>query len=257
MPPEPRVTGRFARAAPAVRLLCFPYAGGGGRTFRTWAAHLPAAIEVEPVELPGHARRIREPPIDRLPRLARQLAGELAPKLDRPFALFGHSIGAWIAFEVARELRRRTGLQPLLLVVCGFPSPRLPRPSSMVHRLPDPLFRNHLLRIGALPAAAAADPELVDLLLPALRADFSLSATYAFRDEPPLDCPILACAGWGDPGAGRRELDAWGRETSGACVVERFPGGHMFVERRPEPLLASVGRLIGTAAGAVGRPPGR
>jgi medium-chain acyl-[acyl-carrier-protein] hydrolase len=217
----------------ATSLLCFPYAGAGASVFRKWQPMLAPTVAVLPVQLPGRSTRLAERPRTRLLELAGEIAEALAPNLDCPYALFGYSLGALVAFEFARELRRRGAPAPGHFFACARRAPCLPETDGHVHDLPDAAFIEAVgARYEAIPAEVAAEPDLMGLLLPALRADFEMLETYVYRDEPPLDCPITAIAGIDDLRATAHEIEAWGRETRVAFSVRRFPGGHFFFRDR-------------------------
>jgi surfactin synthase thioesterase subunit len=222
-----------------LRLFCFPPAGGSQQSFRAWQRHLAPEIEAHPVELPGHWARFKEPLADRLGPLAAQLAGELA--VDRPFVLFGHSLGAWIAFEVVRALRRRPGALPLHLFVSARAAPQLPRWETPIHAMPEPRFRREAQRRTRIPALAAGDAELMALVLPVLRADFALAESYEHKPEAPLACPITAFGWRRDLGISRLELSAWRHQTSTRCAFHLLPGDHFTFEDDPRALLAKIG----------------
>jgi surfactin synthase thioesterase subunit len=225
--------GPFPDAAVATRLFCFPYAGAGASVFRKWQSMLAPEVAVLPVQLPGRSTRLAERPRTRLCGLAGEIAEALAPSLDAPYALFGYSLGALVAFEFARELRRRGAPTPGHFFACARRAPCLPETDGHVHDLPDAAFVSAVgARYEAIPPEVAAEAELMALLLPALRADFEMLETYVYRDEPPLDCPITAIAGIDDPRATAPEVEAWERETRAAFSVRRFPGGHFFFRDR-------------------------
>jgi medium-chain acyl-[acyl-carrier-protein] hydrolase len=217
------------RSASRLRLLCLPYAGGAAAVFRPWRAAFAGSIEVCPVELPGRGVRVGEPCVGRLVPLAKALAQGVAPHLDGgPFAIFGHSMGALLAFELARELRRH-GLLAAQLLVAGRSAPHIPEPRLDTHQLPDREFLDHLRRLNGTPPGVLEHEELMQILLPMLRADFAVSETYVFEEEPPLSCPIGVLGGHDDPDTSPAELEAWRRHTSGPCRVRMFAGDHFFL----------------------------
>lgn len=225
-----------------VRLICFPYAGGTAMVYRSWAQRLPAEVEVLAVQLPGRASRMQEPLHFDLPRLIEAMAPVLAPHLEAPFAFFGHSMGAMIAFELARLLRREGRAGPLRLFVSGRSAPQLNRTHAPLHDLPQPELLRELGRLNGTPREVLEHPELMELMLPILRADFSVCDTYEYREEPPLDCPITAFGGLQDAGVPRRNLEAWREQTSGAFTLRMLPGDHFFLHSDESLLL----RLLAT-----------
>ncbi|MYU24694.1 alpha/beta fold hydrolase [Streptomyces sp. SID8352] len=219
------------RAAPLVRLLCLPYAGGGTAAFQGWGALLPDAVEPWLLRLPGREARFREEPRTDVPALVEEAAAVLGPALDGgPYAVFGHSLGGLLAFELARELRRSYGTEPVRLAVSARAAPDLPLRHTVVHRLPDDLFLKALdERFGAIPPAVRDDPQMRALYLPSLRADVALLETCAHVPGPPLSCPVTVYGGRDDPEFSREELEGWRRQTASGFRLRVFPGGHFFL----------------------------
>ena len=238
-----------ARPHPAarLRLFCFPPAGGGDALFRAWWQGLPADVEVCGIQLPGRDLRRREPPITRITPLVQALADALGPELARPYALFGHSTGARVAFELARERRRRDQPGPAVLVVSGRPAPHCPERDPMHALAAEPLIAR-LRRLGGTPEAVLREPELMAMFLPIVRADLEVNEVEAHRPEPPLGCPIVAFGGAHDERCRRDELAAWREHTRGAFTLELFPGGHFFVQTAGQALLAALGRALDRSA---------
>ena len=193
----------------ALRLFCFHYAGGNVRSFRAWLPHLPPDVEVYLLELPGHGKRILEAPFTRLAPLITELHQALLPSLTQPFVFFGHSMGALVSFELTRSLRRAQHPVPAHLFVSGQRSPQVPNRDRSVYALPETEFLNELRRYEGAPEAVLANAELMQLLLPTLRADFAVIETYFYLDEPPLSCPISVLGGLQDWKATPGDLEAW------------------------------------------------
>ncbi|HEU0299177.1 MAG TPA: thioesterase II family protein [Longimicrobium sp.] len=213
-----------------LRLFCLPHAGGGASAFRGWADALPPEVEVCPVQLPGRENRVAEPAFDRVPPLAQALADAVEPLLSLPFALFGHSNGALIGFELARALRARGRPGPVHLFASGRRAPDLPSGRPPTHHLPDAEFLAELQELGGIPPQVLEHPELMAVLLPTLRADVAIHETYEFREQPPLPCPVTAYGGLTDPKVSREQLQAWGRHTGGPFTMRLFPGGHFYLQ---------------------------
>jgi medium-chain acyl-[acyl-carrier-protein] hydrolase len=225
-----------------LRLICFPYAGRGASVYHHWPTALPATVEVRPVQLPGRESRFGEPAFTQFMPLVEALAGALRPFLDRPFAFFGHSMGAVVSFGVARELRRRGDAAPAGLLVSGRRAPQCPARARPVHRLSDEELVAKLVARGGLVPEIRHNRELLALMLPVLRADLAVCETYAYLAEPPLSCPITAYGGWDDPQASQEDLRAWGEQTSGRFRLRMFVGSHFFLHSAETLLLEAVAR---------------
>ena len=224
---------------PEARLRCFclPYAGGSARIFQSWSQHLPASVDLCALELPGHGARLTEPPLDNMDAMLGAIAQVIQPLCDRPFVLFGHSMGALISFELARYCRRHGLPMPVHLYVSGHRAPQLPDPEPPVHTLPDDAFREKLMRLQGTAPAVLANDEFMALLLPVLRADFTLCETYTYATEPPLPCPITAFGGTRDPSTQRGRLRAWRSQTQAKFTQHVLPGNHFFIHAAEASLL--------------------
>jgi len=223
-----------------LRLFCFPYAGRGASLFRTWAEHVPPDIEVVALQPPGREDRFREAALRRMAPLVDAIAGVIEPWCDRPFAYFGHSMGALIAFELARFRRRGGRPMPEWLFVSGRRAPQIPDPEPPIPELPDEEFARELQRrYQGIPAPIADDPELRALFLPMVKADLELVDTYVCEPEPPLDVPISVFGGT-DDAITPEELQAWQVHTTARCRVRMLPGDHFFINTGAEGILRKV-----------------
>ncbi len=216
----------------SLRLFCFPYAGGGAQTFREWPDLLPPSVEVYPVQLPGRGARITEKPFTSIESLVETAAGALLPLLDKPFVLFGHSMGALVAFELARHLRRRAGLLPRKLIVSARVAPQVPDPSRPIHGLPEPELIAELRRLKGTPEELLNNAELLNLLLPTLQADLKAHETYVYESGPRLSCPIAALGGLQDDEVPGDSLQAWREQTTATFSHHLFGGDHFFLNTR-------------------------
>jgi medium-chain acyl-[acyl-carrier-protein] hydrolase len=226
------------------RLFCFPFAGGGTTGYRAWAGCFPADIEICPVQLPGRECRLAEPPARNLGRLVADLASGILPMLDVPFAFFGHSLGAIVAFEVARELaRRRSPLPTHLFLSAHGPATATP-PSEPFHTLPEDEFLKKVQQLGGLPDAVVRHPELLQIVLPALRADFEMYEKHRPIPGPPLAIPITALGGEDDEGVPTGRLESWRAETTARFGNRMFPGGHFYLQNAGPALAALVVREL-------------
>jgi medium-chain acyl-[acyl-carrier-protein] hydrolase len=230
------------RPLAAARLFCFPYAGGGGGAFRGWAEALGPTLEVWAVQLPGRQPRMREPPWTRMDAMARAVAAALRPYSDKPFALFGHSMGAKLGFEVARRLRRERARQPAHLAVSGCPAAHMPSQEPPVHTLPEAELLDKLRKLNGTPREVLEHSELMGLLAPVLRADFEAVHTYVLTPELPLDLPISAYGGLQDAEASREQLEAWREHTSAGFVLRMLPGDHFFLHSNQRLFLHTLAR---------------
>ncbi|MEO1592802.1 MAG: alpha/beta fold hydrolase [Cyanobacteria bacterium J06632_22] len=190
------IVSPYPRSRPQLRLFCFAYAGGSAWIFRTWAEQLPEAVEVCAIELPGRGKRMLEPAFTDLTALLRALGPELLPYTDIPFACFGHSLGALVAFELGRWLRRTVQLTPAHLWVSAARAPHLKADRPTLHTLPEPEFIAELKRYNGTPDAVLHNAELMALMLPTLRADFTVLETYRHQPNTPLTCPLTGF--WGE-----------------------------------------------------------
>ena len=229
-----------------MRLICFPYAGGGASIFRSWGqdSMLPG-VEVCAVQFPGREARITECPVDDVRQLVPLLREGLEPYLDRPFAFFGHSIGALVSFELARELRRTRYPEPCHLFVSGCPAPQLPHPERMWD-LPEEEFLERLCQFNGTPPEVLNHPELMDMILPTIRADFALRDRYVYREEPPLNCSITAFGGMSDQHVSGADLRAWRQHTRERFQLWLFQGDHFFLRSAQETLLETVFSRLAT-----------
>jgi medium-chain acyl-[acyl-carrier-protein] hydrolase len=223
-----------------LRLFCLPYAGGSAWVFRPWLNHLPTTIELCPVELPARGKRWAESPITRLDLLIESLKTAILPYLDRPFALFGHSMGGLVSFELTRLLAGEYNINPVYLFVSGYRAPQIQALDPPIHPLPEPEFIEELRRLNGTPQAVLENAELMELILPALRADFEMLESYHYSTGTPLNCPIAVFGGLQDNEVSPENLEAWRRQTTKAFSLEMFEGDHFFIDSARSLLLASM-----------------
>ncbi len=209
--------------------------------FSRWQDLLPPHIDACPVQLPGRETRLLESPYTDVRRLGADLTGVLGPLLETPFALFGHSLGAFVAFELARQLRERGGPRPVHLFVSGQRAPHSRGPYPPIFQLPDADFLGEVARrYNAVPEVVLETPEILDAFLPLLRADFTMNDTYACAAGTPLDCPITSFGSEADPESTQRDLQGWREHTRNRFAVRMFDGGHFFIDTARSALLQTV-----------------
>jgi medium-chain acyl-[acyl-carrier-protein] hydrolase len=224
----------------ALRLFCFSYAGGGSTIFRSWNDRLAGQVEVCAVQLPGRESRATEPAYRRLSSLIDDLYGAIEPLLDdKPFALFGHSMGALVAFELARRLRRSGAPQPEQLLLSAFRAPQLPNPNIRIFHLPDEVLKTVLAKDGT-PQEVLQNDELMKALLPTLRADLEVCETYEYVAEAPLPVPMAVFGGFHDVRVGRADLEQWSAQAGAGFDLTMLPGSHFFIHSAQDLLLAQL-----------------
>ena len=225
---------------PRLRLFCFPHAGGGASAYRGWERRLPDEVELVVVQLPGRESRLLEPAFSQLHELADVLEGVLRRTLDAPFAFFGHSMGAYIAFELARRLEPRYPLRQLFVSACR--APHMPASVPPLHGLPDTEFIEKLSdRYQEIPLEVRESEELMELVLPNLRADLELVETYRLPDRPPrLAVPIGGFGGTSDKSVSEAELRGWDELTRASFRLRMFPGGHFYLQPNRDRLLRAL-----------------
>lgn len=227
------------------RLFCFPYAGGGPSVFRNWPRLVPPTTDVYAIHLPGRESRMTEAPFTTLAPLVEELAPVLAERVTGARSVFfGHSLGALVAFYVCRELRRNGNPLPDRLIVSGLGAPHLPPRHPPIHDLPDPEFIDELRRLDGTPDEALGNAELMELFVPMLRADCAVSETYDYKEEPPLDCPIVAFGGREDEDVPVEDVREWRVHSSAPFMYRIFPGGHFFLHAHERDVVNEVARHL-------------
>jgi medium-chain acyl-[acyl-carrier-protein] hydrolase len=232
---------------PRTRLICFPYAGGNASLFRGWPRYFPG-VEIVGIQTPGRGARFRETPLRRIGDLVERVADAITPLLTTScdFALYGHSLGALCAFEMARCLRRRAIKAPLGLFVSGREAPQISDKRPQIHRTPKDAFFPALTKRypGGTPREIQNDPELMALLEPSIRADFEILETRVHRDEPPLAIPLFVFGGRMDQDIPLPELEAWAAQTSNRCEVAVLDGDHFFIQSNESEFLPQLARAL-------------
>lgn len=208
--------------------------------YRGWQDDLPASIEVCPIQLPGRENRFREPRFTQLAPLIEALGPAIMPYLAMPFAFFGHSLGGIMGFELTRYLRRRGGPQPVRLLVSAHRAPQLAYRMPVAHDLPDAELAQELRRLNGMPDEVLDNADLMEILIPLLRADFSVAETYTYTSELPLACPISAFGGLQDEGVSATEMAAWQQQTTGDFRLHMLAGDHFSLFKERSPLITAI-----------------
>ncbi len=235
------------RPSARLRLFCFPYAGGGAAIYRPWVAFLPDDIELCAIQAPGREERIAEAPLTNFADVVAKASEAMQPLLDRPYAVFGHSLGASVAFETLRALEASGAQPPELFIPSGRRAPSVAPTNAPIADLPEAAFLAGIARSsGPDPAFTAfvQHAELVELLLPLLRADFSLAERYAPLGRNRLRCPVVAFSSADDAQAREAAIAPWAEVTSGSFAHRIFPGAHLYINaHRAEVVAALIGLL--------------
>ncbi|MEH0974321.1 alpha/beta fold hydrolase [Micromonospora sp. CPCC 205546] len=223
-----------------LRLVCLPHAGGSAGFFQHWAARLPDSVDVLAVRYPGRQDRFGEPCVDRMDVLADRVTASLAPYLDRPLALFGHSMGASVAYEVAVRLEERLGIVPTVLFVSGHGAPHVTRIHQDPDHLDDEEFLGRVAALGEVDPVVFRSRKLRELVVPALRADLRLLHRYLPRAARTVSAPVTAYLGTGDPTCDRESVSAWAELTTGGFRLRTYPGDHFYLVPARAELLADL-----------------
>ena len=227
--------------AAKVRLFCFPYAGGSSAIFYGWNNYISPAVEMCSVQLPGREGRLTMPPYTSMRPLVQAVGNAILPFLDKPYVLFGHSLGGLIAFELARYLYDLGVPRPLSLLVSAAEAPHVSGAPDRLHTLPDDELIGQLSLLQGTPQEILQHPEVMQLLLPTIRADLQVFETYTYRAGPPLPCPITVFGGLDDKRVERPGLENWHHHTARVCSLTMLPGDHFFIHSARRALVERVG----------------
>ena len=231
--------------SPTTRMYCVPFAGGGPIAFRNWQARFPET-EIWAVHLPGREARITEPPISDMNNLINVLTPLITEHATGPFSLFGHSMGAMVAFELTRRLEAEGRVCPTRLFLSGYGAPSTRTEPSNSHRLPDPEFAARIRSFEGTPEEVFAHPELLDIFLPLLRADITLLETHRCDPNARVACPIIALGAKADKEVTLDSIAAWRNHTHGLFEMHQFEGGHFYWQTDPDPMLGAMKRALPT-----------
>ncbi|MDH5325121.1 MAG: alpha/beta fold hydrolase [Gammaproteobacteria bacterium] len=218
------------------RLICFPWAGGGGSFYRRFSADIPHNMELWSIQYPGREDRYSEPLCNRMETLVEHIVTDLKYLSDKPMVFFGHSMGALVAYEVAAMMQQRFRREPELLVVSGSGAPGYDRTYVRCRwDESDAVFMEELRRLGGTPAPILEDSQLMQSLLPVIRADYEILDHYEATPEGKLNCPVIFCAGKDDHSVSEYSPIAWRRHSLGVFQEHWFEGDHFYLyDRTPE-----------------------
>jgi len=231
------------KLAPAARLICLPYAGGSAATYVPWAKSLPLPVELVALQPPGRGSRMNETPHAQMEALVAELMRVFPMLTDRPYVLFGHSLGSRVAFEVTLQCQRKGIPMPARFIASGSRAPHLTKRELPIHDLPDAQFVEALRDLDGTPEEILNNSELLQWLLPLLRADFRIADLHV-APRTALNCPLTVLAGTEDETVSRAEAEAWKELTTGEFDIQWVNGGHFFVERNQAWVLEQVTALV-------------
>ena len=234
--------------AARIRLFCFPYAGGSSATYRSWISQLPDHVELIAVELPGRAARILEEPLDSLDAVTDELVPRMVPLLDKPYALFGHSMGARIAYATACKIQENGHDSPSDFFASGSRAPHIARDRRSLHDLPRAEFIHELRKLNGTPPEILRDEEMLDLILPFLRADFRIAETRLPIPDNRLAPSVHVFGGMADTDIVPGDLKAWKLFFEGTMSVHLYDGGHFFIETCKSSVVKKVGEILALPA---------
>jgi surfactin synthase thioesterase subunit len=235
---------RFPRPNPRLHLICLPYAGGGTATYRRWPELLPPEIEVCAVQLPGREQRINEAPMTDTVRIAELLVRAVARHCEKPFAFFGHSMGAGVAYATALASVAMIGTAPVCFMASARRAPHLPSRTPERYCLNEKAFIAELKRLNGTPPAVLESPELMSLMLPIMRSDFQLAESYVSADRSRLPCPVVAFGGKDDRDVSFAELEAWREVSDGRFRVHMLDGDHFFINTGQRELIGLIASAL-------------
>jgi pyochelin biosynthetic protein PchC len=247
-PADPWIRRYHPAPAAPLRLVCLPHAGGSASYFHSVSQALSPGTDVVAVQYPGRQDRLRERCLDDIGEMADRVFDSLWPLTDLPLVLFGHSMGASVAFEVARRMQDK-GCVPAALIASGRRAPSRHR-SENVHLKDDEGFLAEIRALNGTDSELLDDEEVRRMVLPALRGDYKAAETYRYEPGPPLRCPVVAMVGDSDAKAPLEEVRAWREHTSASFELDVFPGGHFYLGSRPQEVVAKLRARLASLAGA-------
>lgn len=227
-----------------LRLFCFPHAGGNANNYIHWQNHLSPGIQLNVLQLPGRTSRMQETPVQSMDELVTAIVEGISPYLDKPFAFFGHSMGAIVAYEVCQRLRSLNKPLPRQLMVSSCRGPSVPRPYADIHALPFDDLLSALQDLNGTPSEALANRELMAMMEPSIRADFKVIETRVYTEQAPLDLPITALGGKQDSSVSTQDLQAWKQHTDAGFWLKLYDGDHFYHVGHEQALLRQICELM-------------
>lgn len=227
-----------------IRLFCFPYAGGGPATFSGWERSLPKNIELVAIQPPGRGSHLLDSCIDDMTQMVTQLIRMISPLLDKPYVFFGHSLGSKIAFELLRHLKAHNYPLPKHFIASGSKGPKEQSEKRAIYALSDNQFIAELERLNGTPKEILQNRELMEILLPMLKADFKIAHTYQCNRDEKFNCDVTVFGGTQDKDVSNEDLAAWCELFSQNSEIHRFEGGHFFVDSLQEEVLDKVTHIL-------------
>ncbi|MDN3487082.1 alpha/beta fold hydrolase [Pseudoalteromonas sp. APC 3224] len=232
------------KLAPQLRLICFPYAGGSASTFYSWASKLPACVELVAIQLPGRGNRFNESPYSNMDDLIQSLLVDFKSIMDKPYILFGHSLGSRVAFELMNQIKQEDLRLPIHFVASGSKGPNCHPRKEPIHHLPAKEFIHELSNLNGTPKEVLKNKEIMELYLPTLRADFQMAHEYIYKCDDVFNCPISVLGGEQDIDITLSDLESWGKHFQAPYNVHILPGDHFFVDSHSEQVLKQINRII-------------
>lgn len=226
-----------------LRIICFPYAGGNSATYMSWHNHLDQNVELAIVQLPGRGIRLSEPPFETMTELVKALFLEIGKLKYKPFVFYGHSMGARVAYEVTLMLRRFNYQLPIHFIASGSVAPCIERKKDRIYHLPDEEFIKEVGELNGSPAEVLANNEIMQMLLPALRADFKIIETYCNKSQAIIPTKITVLAG-NEEEVDAEDLDAWFKLFSSNTGLHWIPGDHFFIDTNKSDVLSLLNGLL-------------
>lgn len=228
-----------------IKLICLPYAGGSMQVYKKWTKYLDDAIELIPLELAGRGRRLLEPPYESMNEAVDDVYMEVRPMIENSnYAIFGHSMGSVIAYELVHKLRDEGLHNPEHVFFSGRNSPHVRKNEPHIHNAPLEVFIDKLLKMGGTPKKLLENVDFINAFIPMLRADFKIIETYSLQNNSKIECDISALSGRMDQNTEDKDMKKWENCTSGKCNLYKFDGGHFFINDKTEDVVRVINNVL-------------